>query len=147
MGQEKTLKQSPDNVFLHPDLCSASWIQGNSSASQCFCILGLWRSGQWGWWKPGSFCLFFYIFTVFPGVFILTALPKARSGKNVLVCAQASRDLGTALRFSCDKGATFWMRFKRADLLHQSHGQRGPGGLVPTAGKKGIQGLLSDSWS
>ena len=48
---------------VHPD---------NSSVSQCFCILGLWRSRQWGWRKPGSFCLFFYIFTVFPNVFILT---------------------------------------------------------------------------
>lgn len=76
-----------------------------------------------------------------------TALPKAMSGKNVLFHAQASRDPGTALRFSSDKGATFWAYFKHADLQHQSHGQRGPGGHVPTAGKKGIQGLLFDSWS
>lgn len=47
------------------------------------------------------------------------------SGKNVLFHAQASRDPGTALRFSSDKGATFWAYIKHADLQHQSHGQRG----------------------
>lgn len=69
------------------------------------------------------------------------------SGKNVFFHAQASRDPGTALRFSSDKGATFWADLNHADLQHQSHGQRGPGGHVLAAGRKGIQGLLLDSWS
>lgn len=61
--------------------------------------------------------------------------------------ARASRDLGTALRFSCDQGAAFLAWFKHTDLQHQSHGQRGPGDLALTAGRKGVQGLLLDGWS
>lgn len=42
-GQEETLKWSPDNRFLHPDLCCASWIQ-DSSVLEGFHILELRRS-------------------------------------------------------------------------------------------------------